>query len=96
MVNPDRLKKMADDRNQSQGEAFANVMMVEIEKAMILRAGAGDYDLHINHLHILNKEGWLSDPTKYKPIIARLKSAGFFVAHSDDVRDGTYLIIRWL
>lgn len=92
MISPQELRKIANDKKQTDGVVFAKQMIPKIEKEMTRVAKEGKYELNIGHV---NDQEWLSNPSLYNVIIDILKGKGFKVSHCDDNRDGTYMIIRW-
>lgn len=95
MVNPKELRALADSRKDRDGKAFMIEHIKKIEGAMTGQAEKGLYELKISDTGVLNIDGWLSKSHLYNPIIEKLKNDGFEVRHSDDTRDGTYIIIKW-
>lgn len=97
MISPKELREMADAKKKSEGDEFVSLIMPEIEKLMRVRANSGEYQLELRNNHLLhtNFDNWLSKPHLIKPVIKHLENYGFKVTHNDDVRDGTYMIIKW-
>ncbi|MFJ8528528.1 hypothetical protein [Bacillus sp. NPDC094106] len=70
-------------------------MIKELEVEMIEKANEGNYELKIHSNSGLNGDNWLTKPHLYNAVISKLTGLGFEVSHSDDMRDGTYMIIKW-
>lgn len=95
MINSNFLRKTADKQKERNGEAFVIAKIPEIESEMKNNAEQGLYELNISQHSELNKDGWLSESHLYNPIISELQKYGYTVSHSDDLKDGTYMIIKW-
>ncbi|KXY51069.1 hypothetical protein AT268_31700 [Bacillus cereus] len=95
MTTPQELRALADDKKKMEGDIFASSMIKEIEIEMIEKANAGNYELKIQANSGLNRDNWLTEPHLYNALISKLKNSGFEISHSDDMRDGTYMIIKW-
>lgn len=95
MKTPQELRALADNQKKIEGDIFASSMLEEIEVEMIEKANAGNYELKIHANSGLNRDNWLAEPHLYNALISKLKNSGFEISHSDDMRDGTYMIIKW-
>lgn len=95
MKTPQELRALADNQKKIEGDVFASSMIEEIELEMIEKANAGNYELKIHANSGLNRDNWLAEPHLYNALILKLRSLDFEVSHSDDIRDGTYMIIKW-
>lgn len=97
MVTPEHLRRVADNKMKADGRRLVVDIMPDIEELMLSRAHMGEYELDVRGFHLLNEkyDNWLVKPHLYKPVIEKLEKDGFKVSHSDDLRDGVYLIIRW-
>ena len=96
MIKPEELRKIADEAKVKHCERFVQEILPQIEKEMIKAANSPfKYELRISSSSELNKDNWLSEPNLYKSVIKFLEKEGYTVTHSDDVRDGTYMIIKW-
>lgn len=95
MLKAEELRNLSDKQKEKDGEVFAIEMLPEVEKEMRLRAEQGHYEFNLSGNNSLNKDGWLSKPHLYNPVIKELEKYDYKVSHCDDVRDGTYMIIRW-
>lgn len=89
------LRSMTNHAKFTQGEQFANEYMKVLKEELKKSAAEGKSELRIDREGKLNEQGWLSKPHYTKPIVKQLEKLGLNISHNDDVRDGTYIIIKW-
>lgn len=95
-MKPEELRRIADNKNNKYGEDFWNEFKEKLFNMMGVMASSGGYEYKFNaHSNDMNPYNWLSTPHLYKPIIKNLEELGYTVTHCDDVRDGTYFIVKW-
>lgn len=94
-MNADELRKIVDIANQRGAQSFWEEFKSSLFVKMKLRAEEGQREYGINSHDDMNIHSWLSKPHLYKKVIEELENMGYDVYHSDDVRDGIYITIRW-
>lgn len=95
MISQEELRKIANSKKEREGKEFAKTKIQELAKKMKERAELGFYELREDYHSELDQNSWLSEPHLYNPVIKELQEYRYTTSHSDDLRDGTYLIIKW-
>jgi hypothetical protein len=93
--NAKKLRELTDRFNKDSGEKFAKEMISKIENCILHNAQEGKYEFTLSEHHPLNSDRWLTKDYMCKPIIEHFKSLEYDAIHSNDLREGIYLKIRW-
>lgn len=94
-MSAEELRKITEEKRKQLGGNFWCEIKDKLFSCLKEEAELGKSEYNINKHGKLNLDNWLSEPHLYNSVIKELEMLGFQVSHSDDVRDGTYLLIRW-